>query len=167
MRKRSSAAFKAQLVQELLREEKSLSQLASEYGVHPNQLREWKKTALDGLPSLFEADRKATTAAAQHEQKVHELYAEIGRLTTQVAWLKKNLVSTLTRPERLALIERVDSELPLVTQAELLELSRANQALSYKTPAAVSFSTQHDKEQQYNPMMKGVVHVVVDDALKQ
>jgi putative transposase len=89
MRKRYSAAFKAQLVQELLKEDKSLSQLAAEHGVHPNQLREWKKTALEGLPSLFETDRRAATAAADQEQKVNELYAEIGRLSTQNAWLKK------------------------------------------------------------------------------
>ena len=89
MRKQYSAAFKAQLVKELLKEEKSLTQLAAEHKVHPNQLREWKKTALEGLPSLFEADRRAAAAAADHEQKVNELYAEIGRLSTQVAWLKK------------------------------------------------------------------------------
>lgn len=89
MRKQYSAAFKAQLVKELLKEDKSLTQLASEHKVHPNQLRDWKKTALEGLPSLFEADRRSAAAASDHEQKVNELYAEIGRLTTQVAWLKK------------------------------------------------------------------------------
>ncbi len=89
MRKRYSAAFKAQLVQELLKENKSLSQLASQYGVHPNQLRDWKKVALEGLPSLFEADKKAAAALSDQEQKIDELYAQIGRLTTQVAWLKK------------------------------------------------------------------------------
>src|SRR4030095_13591577 len=89
MRQRHSAAFKAKLVQEMLKEDKSLTQLAAEHGVHPNQLREWKKTALDDLPSLFEADKKAVAAAAGHEQQVNQLYAEIGRLTTQVAWLKK------------------------------------------------------------------------------
>lgn len=88
MRKRYSAAFKAQIVQELLKENKSLTQLASEYGVHPNQLRDWKKVALQGLPTLFEADKKAA-AAIDQEQKIDELYAQIGRLTTQVAWLKK------------------------------------------------------------------------------
>ncbi len=89
MKKRYSAAFKAQLVQELLKEEKTLTQLAAEHQVHPNQLREWKKTALEGLPSLFETDKKAAAAAADREQQVTELYAEIGRLSTQVAWLKK------------------------------------------------------------------------------
>ena len=89
MRKQYSAAFKAQLVKELLKEDKSLTQLASEHKVHPNQLRDWKKTVLDGLPALFATDKKTVAATAEYEQKVNELYAEIGRLTTHVAWLKK------------------------------------------------------------------------------
>jgi len=87
MRKRYSSAFKAQVVQELLKENKSLTQLAAEYGVHPNQLRDWKKVALDGLPTLFDADKKTAAAASDQEQKINELYSEIGRLTTQVSWL--------------------------------------------------------------------------------
>ena len=89
MRKRYSAAFKAQIVQELLKEHKSLTQLASEHGVHPNQLRDWKKVALQGLPSLFEANKNTNAAALDQEQKIDELYSQIGRLTTQVDWLKK------------------------------------------------------------------------------
>lgn len=89
MRKRHSSEFKAKVVQELLKEEKSLSQIASDHGVHPNQLRQWKAKALEGLPTLFERDGKAQQEKAAHEQQVQELYAEIGRRTTQVSWLKK------------------------------------------------------------------------------
>jgi transposase-like protein len=39
---------------ELLREEKTISRISSEYGAHPAQLNQWKKTALEGLPELFE-----------------------------------------------------------------------------------------------------------------
>ncbi len=91
MRKTYSSTFKAQVVLDLLKEEKTLAQLASEHGVHPNMLREWKAIALRALPGAFE--RRDTVAAAQaaHEQQLQELYAEIGRLTTQVNWLKKKL----------------------------------------------------------------------------
>jgi putative transposase len=88
MRKHYSANFKAQVVQELLREEKSLAQLATEYGVSAKQLNRWKTIALDGLPSLFEPTAEKTQQ--EHEEKMTELYAEIGRLSTQVTWLKKN-----------------------------------------------------------------------------
>ena len=54
MRKQYTAAFKARVVQELLREEKTLAQIASEYEVHPTQLKNWKTLAVEGLPSLFE-----------------------------------------------------------------------------------------------------------------
>lgn len=78
------------MVEELLKEEKTIARSAAEHGIHPNQLFKWKSIALKGLPSLFSDDQKAVEAIkATHEQQVSELYAEIGRLTTQLAWLKK------------------------------------------------------------------------------
>ena len=91
MRKTYTSAFKAQVVLELLKEEKTLAQLASEHGVHPNMLREWKAIALRALPGAFEKRDTLAVAQAAHEQQVHELYAEIGQLTTQLNWLKKKL----------------------------------------------------------------------------
>lgn len=89
MRKHYSAAFKAQLVQEVLKEDKSITQIAAENGVHPNQLSLWKTTALRGLSTLFERESKAQADQAAHEKQREELYATIGKLTTQLAWLKK------------------------------------------------------------------------------
>ena len=88
-RKYYTPTFKAQLVQELLREEKTVSQLASEHGIHPNQLSTWKRTALEGLPTLFSLGDGAAALKASHEQQVQDLYAQIGRLITQVAWLRR------------------------------------------------------------------------------
>ena len=92
MRKTYTAAFKAQVVLELLKEEQTLAQLASEHGIHPNMLREWKTAAIRALPSAFEKRDALATAQATHEQQLQELYAEIGRLTTQVTWLKNKLL---------------------------------------------------------------------------
>ena len=89
MRKHYSATFKADAVKALLKEEKTINQLAEELGVHPSQLKEWKKITLQGLPELFSREGKAGEQAKVHEQQVNELYSEIGRLTTQVNWLKK------------------------------------------------------------------------------
>jgi transposase len=92
MRKRFSADFKAQVVQEILKEEKTIGQIASEHGVHPTQLNAWKAIALHGLPSLFSREHKAVdTQQVAHDNQVNDLYAEIGRLTTRVAWLKKKV----------------------------------------------------------------------------
>jgi putative transposase len=52
MRKQYTSAFKAKVVQEILKEEKTLAQIASEYEVHPTQLKSWRTIALEGLPSL-------------------------------------------------------------------------------------------------------------------
>jgi putative transposase len=89
MRKHYSAAFKAQLVQEVLKEDKSINQIAAENGLHPTQLSQWKTTALRGLSTLFERESKSQADKAAHEKQCEELYAQIGKLTTQVAWLKK------------------------------------------------------------------------------
>jgi transposase len=89
MRKHYPAAFKAKLVQEVLKEDKSITQIAAENGLHPNQLSQWKTTALRGLSTLFERESKALADQAAHEKQREELYAQIGKLTTQVEWLKK------------------------------------------------------------------------------
>ena len=90
MRKHYSDTFKAEVVLELLKEEKSVAQIAAEYHVHPNQIYEWKAAVLKGLASLFSSNHKAESAlTASYEKRLQELYAEIGRLTTQVNWLKK------------------------------------------------------------------------------
>jgi transposase-like protein len=91
MRKQYTAAFKAQLVREVLKEEKPLNQIAAEHAVHRNLLTAWRDQALAGLPSLFSRQAELDQAAkdAAHAQQLHELYAEIGKLSTQLAWLKK------------------------------------------------------------------------------
>jgi transposase-like protein len=90
MKKHYTPTFKAQIVLEVLKEEQTITQVASAHGVHPNQLRKWRAQALEGLPQLFADERRAQRAVeAEHERRLDELYTEIGRLTTQLAWLKK------------------------------------------------------------------------------
>lgn len=87
-RKNFTAEQKAQIVLEMLREDKSVVQIASENNMHPNQLHRWRKQALENFPQLFEEDRKGEKArAAEHEQQLNQLYAEIGRLSAQLSWL--------------------------------------------------------------------------------
>ncbi len=51
--------------------------------------KEWKKPALAKMPELFSRNDQAANESRMHEQQVNELYAEIGRLTIQVNWLKE------------------------------------------------------------------------------
>ena len=89
MRKRHSPEFKAKAVLETLKEERALNQIASDLEVHPNLLSAWKSSAVKGLPLLFERESKTQTDKEAHDKQLEELYAQIGRLSTQVAWLKK------------------------------------------------------------------------------
>ncbi len=88
--KRISASLKAQIVLEALREDKSVAEIAAENHIHPNQIHKWKKQALENFIRLFEEDRQGARAReAEHDKELNELYAEIGRLSAQLSWLKK------------------------------------------------------------------------------
>ncbi len=89
MRKNHSAAFKAKIVVEALRETKTLSQIAAEYQIHPTLVTRWKAEAEQGLTEHFERNAVKDDKAEAQERKIAALYQEIGRLTTQVNWLKK------------------------------------------------------------------------------
>ena len=74
MRKHYSAAFKAQIVLEALKETKTVAQIASDHRLHPSLVTKWKQEAVAELPVVFE--RKSTQAHLQEaqEQKVAQLY---------------------------------------------------------------------------------------------
>lgn len=88
MRKQYTPTQKAQIVLEVLKEEKTLTQIASEHGVHPSQLCRWRDKAIENLASLFVESPERAQEQAQAAE-IEQLYAEIGRLTTQLTWLKK------------------------------------------------------------------------------
>ena len=87
-RKSYTPAFKAEIVQELLREEQTLNQIASKHGVHLNQLRRWREAAVTAMPDNFKDEERyqkhLTLLKAEHEREKEKLYAEIGKLTTQL-----------------------------------------------------------------------------------
>jgi transposase len=89
-RRQFSPEFKASIVVEMLKEEKSWKELSSEHGIHINQMKRWKKTAMEQLPQLFEqGSKKGKEEKEAYEQKIGSLYKEIGKLTTELSWLKK------------------------------------------------------------------------------
>lgn len=87
MRKRHDAAFKAKVALEAIKEERTLAQLASDYGVHANQIGQWRKQLLEQLPTVFSERRKAGEQAREEQEA--ELYRQIGQLKVEVEWLKK------------------------------------------------------------------------------
>src|SRR6266550_822958 len=95
IRKHYSPTFKAQVVQEVLAGEKSLGQIAAQYGIHPNMISKWKRAALQAMPTAFDEESQlqaqAQIAALKAQQEKEELHAEIGRLTMQVNWLHQKI----------------------------------------------------------------------------
>jgi len=87
MRRGHDAAFKARVALEALKEEKTMAQLSSEFGVHVNQIRQWRQKLLDELPSLFSDRRKKKDK--EGEELLSELYRQIGQLKVEMEWLKK------------------------------------------------------------------------------
>lgn len=87
MRKSYSGDFKAKVALEAVKGERSLSELASKYEVHPNQIRTWKKRLVSGLPDIF-SERRRRKEESDEDVKAR-LYEEIGRLKVELDWLKK------------------------------------------------------------------------------
>ncbi len=65
IRKRHDAAFKAKVTLEAIKEERTLAQLSSDYGVHANQIRQWRKQLLEQLPTVFSERKKAVEQARE------------------------------------------------------------------------------------------------------
>ncbi len=87
MGKRSySAKFKAKVALEAIKGEETTSQIASRYGIHPAQVRTWKREFLANASSVFENSR---TREKQLEKKLDELYKQIGRLKVERDFLAR------------------------------------------------------------------------------
>jgi len=81
------ADFKARVALEALKGHKTVNQIASEYGVHPNQVSAWKKQLKGELPQIF-SPRRAKQAEEEEALKAR-LYQQIGQLQVELDWLKK------------------------------------------------------------------------------
>lgn len=86
-RRQHSGAFKAKVALEAIRGERTLNELAADYGVHPVQITQWKRVALDALPEIFSSRR----GSRQKEEEALKaaLYQQIGQLKVELDWLKK------------------------------------------------------------------------------
>ena len=86
-RKRYDASFKAKVALEAIKGERTIAEIASETGVHPNQISMWKKQVLEELPGIFSSGKKHYQEKS--EELESELYKQIGQLKVELDWLKK------------------------------------------------------------------------------
>lgn len=99
LRKRHNAAFKARVAIEALKADKTMAQISSEYGVHVNQIRQWRQRLVDEIPNVFTDHRRKKEKDG--EELTSELYRQIGQLKVEVDWLKKkSMILQLRRKEK-------------------------------------------------------------------
>ena len=87
MRTKRTSEFKAKVALAAIRGDQTVTELASFYKVHPNQITTWKRQAQDQLAAAFDS-KKAKSLKADEKLK-EELYRQIGQLKVELDWLKK------------------------------------------------------------------------------
>ena len=93
-RKSYTPAFKAQVALAALRGDRTVNELAGQFGVHPTLIHDWKRQMLAGAEQVFAAGVKHEAAAEAEAQKA-ELFEQIGRLKMELEWLKKKAAAFL------------------------------------------------------------------------
>jgi putative transposase len=92
--KRYSSGFKLKVVLELLREDQTLNQVASKYGIFPGNLTNWKKQFLENAELAFNKEqviKEYKQKLCHKEQENEQLYNKIGKLSTQLSWAEKKI----------------------------------------------------------------------------
>ena len=90
VRKKHGVDFKAKVALAAVREDSTVAELSSRYGVHASQIHAWKKTVIDGLGSLFAKGKGgASDTAAVDDARLAKLYEKIGELTIERDFFRK------------------------------------------------------------------------------
>jgi len=86
-RKQHSGEWKARVALAAVKGDRTTSELAAKFEVHPTQVTQWKRQLLEGAAEIFSRDRPAESE--EQEALVTELYEQIGRLQMELGWVKK------------------------------------------------------------------------------
>jgi transposase len=97
-RRNYDVAFKARVALEAVKGERTVSELAAEYGVHPTMIHQWKRSLLEGAAGIFERGGKAAVAAEVAEETVRDLHAKIGELARHTCAAQAIHIRALSRP---------------------------------------------------------------------
>jgi AbrB family looped-hinge helix DNA binding protein len=132
-----------------------VAQLASEHGIHPTQLHKWRSIALEGLPALFSRTGSTIRLKARYEEQLEDLYAQLGRVSTHLAWLKmhyhmhysptlykeesmKEHIGVVTRKGQVTLPAEVRYSLGLKQGDKVIFRLQDDQVMVKRTESAVS-----------------------------
>lgn len=90
-RRTFSAAYKAKVAIEAIKEQQTASEIAQKYQLHPNQIVHWKKEFLSKAETVFDNGKAQLEELNEMRKKQDALYREIGELKMDRDWLKKKL----------------------------------------------------------------------------
>ncbi len=135
-RRNHSATFKAKVALAAIKGYKTITELASEYGVHTNQIIRWKKKLTESMPEVFSRSRQRDQQ--KQDELIEHLYQQIGLLKVELDWLKKNLGLTIDQKRKA--VEPGHKKITICRQCELLGLNRSS--LYYKDKGETEYNEQ-------------------------
>lgn len=95
-RKKYDSKYKSKIILEVLKEEKTINEIAAREGLHPNLISRWKSEFLEGMEKIFEKENiEAEKLKKVHEEEIEELYKQLGKQAAQIEWLKKKICKIL------------------------------------------------------------------------
>ena len=106
-RKRYSADLKTKVAVEAIRAQKTANEIAAEYGVHPTQIAQWKKHALDGLPDVFST--RASDHQKSQEELIATLYQQIGHVIRAGGLVGKKIKIPPLKPNERSLSQDISN----------------------------------------------------------
>jgi putative transposase len=137
--------MKARIALEAIKERKTIQEIASHYGVHPSQVTNWKRQAIQGAPELF-ADRRSQPDTSEEALKA-ELYQQIGQLQVELDWLKKKVRFIAIEPRRGWI--SAHRELSIRQQCRLAGVSRSGWYYEVEPEAAENLRLMRLIDEQY------------------
>ncbi|MCZ7567377.1 MAG: IS3 family transposase [Ardenticatenaceae bacterium] len=144
-RRRYSADYKFKVALEAAKGTKTLAEIASGTGVHPNQISQWKRQLLEEGAHVFRSN--GTQPQREFEEREAELYEQIGRLKMELEWLKKQLPPSTEA--RRALIEPRHPNISIRRQCELLGLNRSTYSSEPAGESAFNLRLMRLIDEQY------------------
>jgi len=84
IRRAFSSEFKAKVALEAVRGDKTINEIAAEFGVHPNQVSKWKARLLGILPEVFANESDGAKRQAAQNKERDELFRQIGQLKVEI-----------------------------------------------------------------------------------
>ena len=91
-RRTFSSAFKTKVALEAIKERKTISELAAEYELHPNQIQTWKQALIERAELAFDQGKSSIDQAKEFEKEREDLFKQIGKPQVENDWLKKKVL---------------------------------------------------------------------------